>query len=114
MFKVYLPIVQKTISPTAPKEPESANLRGQETILFAEDSDSLREMTKEYLESMGYTVLDASSGREALQCAQDFDGPIDLLLTDVVMPEMSGPELATADWLTQTQSKNNLHVWLHR
>jgi two-component system cell cycle sensor histidine kinase/response regulator CckA len=95
VFKVYLPIVQKTILPTAQKEPESTNLRGKETILFAEDSNSLREMTKEYLESMGYTVLDASSGREALQRAHDFDGPIDLLLTDVVMPEMSGPELAT-------------------
>ena len=65
-----------------------------ETILLAEDSVSLREMAREYLESVGYVVLEAASGREALQKAKEFDGPIHLLLTDVVMPEMSGPELA--------------------
>ena len=94
VFKVYLPIVQKTVLPAAQKEPEKTNLRGNETILFAEDSDSLREMTKEYLESVGYTVLEASSGPEALRRAKDFDRPIHLLLTDVVMPEMGGPEVA--------------------
>jgi CheY-like chemotaxis protein len=51
-------------------------------------------MAGEYLESVGYTVLEASSGAEALEHAKDFQGPIHLLLTDVVMPGMSGPELA--------------------
>ena len=61
---------------------------------MAEDSESLREMAQEYLESIGYTVIAAASGEKALQRAKDFEGPIHLLLTDVVMPEMSGPELA--------------------
>jgi len=52
-------------------------------------------MAREYLECVGYTVLEASSGKEALQRAKEFAGPIHLLLTDVVMPEMSGPELAS-------------------
>jgi two-component system cell cycle sensor histidine kinase/response regulator CckA len=52
-------------------------------------------MAREYLESVGYTVLEAASGAAALQKAKDFDGTIHLLLTDVVMPEMSGPELAS-------------------
>jgi CheY-like chemotaxis protein len=51
-------------------------------------------MAREYLESVGYAVLEAASGAEALQKAKEFDGTIHLLLTDVVMPEMSGPELA--------------------
>ncbi len=51
-------------------------------------------MAREYLESVGYAVLEAASGAEALQKAKEYDGTIHLLLTDVVMPEMSGPELA--------------------
>lgn len=62
--------------------------------LLAEDSESLREMAREYLESIGYTVLDANSGTQALERAKNFKGRIDLLLTDIIMPEMGGPELA--------------------
>src|SRR5712692_4751773 len=92
VFKVYLPRVEQSAQRTQQDAPEA--IRGSETILLAEDSASLGEMTREYLESVGYTVIEALSGREALQRAKDFDGPIHLLLTDVVMPEMSGPELA--------------------
>jgi two-component system cell cycle sensor histidine kinase/response regulator CckA len=94
VFKVYLPLVNQSAQPTQQKDPDGTNLRGSETILLAEDSDSLREMTKEYLESVGYSVIESSSGQSALQQARDFDGIIHLLLTDIVMPEMSGPELA--------------------
>ena len=94
IFRVYLPRVGKAVQ-TAEREPsETEELRGSETILLAEDSESLREMAEEYLKSIGYTVLSAVSGEKALQLAKDFEGPIHLLLTDVVMPEMSGPELA--------------------
>ena len=94
VFRVYLPRVG-TALPTAEREPlPLEELHGSETILVAEDSESLREMAEEYLESIGYTVLSAVSGEKALQRAKDFQGPIHLLLTDVVMPEMSGPELA--------------------
>ena len=93
LFKVYLPRVDESVQP-AKKEPEAVVLESCKTILLAEDSVSLREMAREYLESVGYVVLEAASGREALQKAKEFDGPIHLLLTDIVMPEMSGPELA--------------------
>ena len=69
-------------------------LRGSETILVAEDEDGVRSLTKEVLEKYGYTVLEASNGEEALKIADRHEGPLDLLLSDVVMPRMGGPELA--------------------
>jgi two-component system cell cycle sensor histidine kinase/response regulator CckA len=95
VFKVYLSRIEDAADAKEKKEPDGLVSQGCETVLLAEDSGSLREMTREYLESVGYTVLEAASGKEALQRAQEFTGPIHLLLTDVVMPEMSGPELAT-------------------
>jgi PAS domain S-box-containing protein len=93
VFKVYLPRTEQTAQP-AKREDREEVCNGNETILLAEDSASLREMTGEYLGSVGYTVLESASGKDALQRAKDFAGTIRLLLTDVVMPEMSGPELA--------------------
>jgi len=93
VFKVYLPRVEQA-APPAKREREEEVCNGSETILLAEDSEPLRAMAREYLESIGYTVLEAVSGKDALQRAKEFDGTIHLLLTDVVMPEMSGPELA--------------------
>jgi two-component system cell cycle sensor histidine kinase/response regulator CckA len=95
VFKVYLPRIEDAADAKEKKEPDGLVSQGCETVLLAEDSGSLREMAREYLESVGYTVLEAASGKEALQRAQEFTGRIHLLLTDVVMPEMSGPELAT-------------------
>lgn len=94
VFKVYLPRIDQAVRPVERKEAETPALYGSETILLAEDSESLREMAREYLESIGYTVLDANSGTEALRQAKEFAGRIDLLLTDIVMPEMGGAELA--------------------
>jgi PAS domain S-box-containing protein len=94
VFKVYLPVIDESAQPIEQEQPEVTVLRGSKTILLAEDSDSLREMAKEYLESVGYNVIASASGKDALQRAKDFDGTIHLLLTDIVMPEMSGPELA--------------------
>jgi two-component system, cell cycle sensor histidine kinase and response regulator CckA len=95
VFKIYLPRVEESVQMTkqGDEDSEATDFGGSETILLAEDTASLREMAREYLESVGYTVLAASSGRKALQHAKDFQGPIHLLLTDVVMPGMSGPEL---------------------
>ena len=93
VFKVYLPRVEQSAQPSKPEDQEEV-CNGSETILLAEDSDPLREMAREYLEGLGYTVLESASGKDALQRAKDFNGTIHLLLTDVVMPEMSGPELA--------------------
>jgi len=93
-FKIYLPRVEPSGQTPAPKESDKSSVHGSETILLAEDSDSLREMARDYLESIGYNIIEAASGKEALERARDFAGPIHLLLTDVVMAEMGGPELA--------------------
>src|SRR5215471_13692939 len=68
--------------------------RGSETILFVEDEDSLRAVVADFLSQLGYRVLSASHGNQALEIAQTHPGSIHLLLTDVIMPGMSGPELA--------------------
>jgi CheY-like chemotaxis protein len=94
LFKIYLPRVDEAVQLARQKEPEGQFHQACETILLAEDSAALREMAREYLEGLGYAVLEAASGAEALRTAKEFDGTIHLLLTDVVMPEMSGPELA--------------------
>ncbi|MCM2334868.1 MAG: response regulator [Anaeromyxobacteraceae bacterium] len=68
--------------------------RGHETRLPVEDSEPLQEMIRETLEESGYTVLLASNRKEALALARGSEGPIDLLLTDVVMPKLGGADLA--------------------
>ncbi|MDP2054853.1 MAG: response regulator, partial [Acidobacteriota bacterium] len=79
--------------PTTP--PISARPGGsRETVLLAEDEDGVRRLAVETLERGGYRVISAASGAEALQAAIAFDGTIDVLLSDVVMPGMKGPELA--------------------
>jgi two-component system, cell cycle sensor histidine kinase and response regulator CckA len=93
-FKIYLPRIDRISRAAGEKPAELPVVRGTETVLLAEDSESLREMTAEYLQSIGYTLLTAASGTEALLRAKEFTGTIHLLLTDVVMAELNGPELA--------------------
>ena len=69
-------------------------LGGSETILIVEDDEMLRELIKDGLDKQGYQVLEARHGGEALLLCQGYQGPIHLMLTDVVMPQMSGRELA--------------------
>jgi two-component system, cell cycle sensor histidine kinase and response regulator CckA len=91
-FKVYLPKFEEEAHVVGAT---SLPLRlGTETILLAEDEPALRQLTREILEEHGYTVIEAGSGDGALKCARAHSGAIDLLLTDVVMPRMSGRELA--------------------
>jgi two-component system, cell cycle sensor histidine kinase and response regulator CckA len=68
--------------------------QGTETILLAEDSDLVRQLTREMLEVRGYHVLEASDGKDALNICKTYDGRIHLTLTDVVMPGVTGRELA--------------------
>jgi len=68
--------------------------RGNETILLVEDEDSLRIVICDFLSQLGYTLLSAASGEEALQVGHAYSGNIDLLLTDIFMTGISGPELA--------------------
>jgi len=92
-FKVYLPEVDATAErPTAVAGARVP--RGTETVLLVEDAALVRAVTKQVLERQGYMVLEAADGEAALQLAQRHRGPIHLLLTDVVMPRVSGRELA--------------------
>ena len=72
----------------------AVKLSGAETILLVEDEPGVRQYVHQALELYGYTVLDAANGREALACLESCGRPIHLLLTDWVMPEMGGAELA--------------------
>ena len=92
-FKLYLPRVDAPAEPQAPPR-ETATLTGTETILLAEDDEILRPLTKGLLAKLGYTVLDAESAEQALAVAGARQGPIHLLVADVVMPGASGRELA--------------------
>jgi PAS domain S-box-containing protein len=92
-FDVYLPRVDDAVEPAKPAVAPAA-VSGAKTILVVEDEDALREVAREVLESNGYRVLTASSGKEALSVAAAHPEPLRLLLTDVVMPGMSGQELA--------------------
>jgi len=72
---------------------ETASPKREGTILLVEDDDIMRGLTRQLLQEHGYTVFEANDGKSALQWIQSHPGPIDLLLTDVVMRRMSGPEL---------------------
>jgi DNA-binding NtrC family response regulator len=92
-FKIYLPRVDSR-SEVHVETRDSQALQGTETVLLVEDDASVRVMTFNMLRHMGYEVLQARSGQEALAMMDQYDGTIDLLLTDVVMPGMNGHELA--------------------
>jgi two-component system cell cycle sensor histidine kinase/response regulator CckA len=92
-FKIVLPAVDD-LTGVAPDRPEpQAPPRGEESILVVEDEDGVRRLAVQYLQRQGYLVLEAHSGREALTVLRQTQSPIDLILTDVVMPEMSGREM---------------------
>ncbi len=94
-FKIYMPRVEKSTKRYRPKTSVATVAPGgTETILLVEDEDSVRVMVSKVLQSKGYTVLEASQGHEALQVSDHHEGPIHLMVTDVVMPQMSGRELA--------------------
>jgi PAS domain S-box-containing protein len=92
-FKIYLPLVTEAAE-THNRVNTATPLRGWETILLVEDDEAVRMLVKRVLESYGYQVLVATSISEAIHLGQEYAGPIQLLLTDVVMPEISAPLLA--------------------
>jgi two-component system cell cycle sensor histidine kinase/response regulator CckA len=92
-FRIYLPAVARDSSPVTMARPPRAVERGCGTILLVEDEQPIRELVDRILQSAGYHVLVAANGEEALRLARDYDGTIDLVTTDVVMPGMAGPEL---------------------
>ncbi|MBA4364559.1 MAG: hypothetical protein C0398_00955 [Coprothermobacter sp.] len=93
-FKIYLPAVETAAEPVERAQVTPLeDLRGTETILLAEDAAVVRSLAQGILEQQGYRVLLAENGRAALSILAGYDGPVQLLLSDVVMPEMNGREL---------------------
>jgi PAS domain S-box-containing protein len=93
-FRVYLPIVEMATIVRKSSAPSRTDLAGSETVLLAEDQPALRSILREFLESQGYKVLEAQNGNEALEIAKHYTGPIQVLATDVIMPQLRGIELA--------------------
>jgi len=92
-FKIYFPRVEAAAQ-ALPAPDLSASPGGTETIFLVEDDEAMRMLTRNCLESSGYTVLDVRDGEAAIQAVSQHDGPIHLLLTDIVMPGISGRQLA--------------------
>jgi CheY-like chemotaxis protein len=93
-FKIYLPRVADAPEPAGPAAQRAGPLGGSETILLVEDDEMVRVLTRRMLEAGGYTVLLASHGEEALGLLDGHPGRVNLLVTDVVMPGMSGRDVA--------------------
>ena len=93
-FKIYLPRHTGRAVETPEESPATPVIGGHETILLAEDETAILDMVKQILEDFGYRILTASTPGQAIRMAKEYAGDIDLLITDVVMPEMNGLELA--------------------
>jgi two-component system, cell cycle sensor histidine kinase and response regulator CckA len=94
VFRIYLPQVVESADQIRPDESPTEPLRGTETVLLVEDEPSVRTLTRIMLEQNGYTVLEAENGANAIAIAKEHQGHIHLLLTDVLMPKMNGPEVS--------------------
>ena len=93
-FEVYLPVVAEPEDRLSPERITTAPSRRSEVVLIVEDEEAVRELAGEFMKSAGYTVLTARDGRDALAVAEHSDVPIRVLVTDIVMPHVRGPELA--------------------
>ncbi|MBC8252834.1 MAG: response regulator [Ardenticatenia bacterium] len=92
-FKIYLPRARKAAQPLSSLKTDESMPSGDETILLVEDDGAVRDLGRLLLQEQGYTVLVAGDGQEALRLAEDHSGPINLLLTDLVLPGMDGVAL---------------------
>lgn len=101
-FKIYLPRSPEPMQPLPRPELEIDLPTGDETILLVEDDAGVRELARRVLEKQGYTLLEAQNGEEALQVVSEHRGSLHLLLTDIIMPGMTGKTLA--EQLTQQQA----------
>ncbi len=93
-FKVYLPKAEGDADSEKKQRLPVIELDGSETVLIVEDDEGLRKFTQEVLQSYGYRILAAENGEEALKVGKEHEGPIHLMITDVVMPKMGGKEAA--------------------
>jgi two-component system cell cycle sensor histidine kinase/response regulator CckA len=104
-FRIYLPRVEDALEPAGPVGVSRPQAGGSETVLLVEDEESVRQLVRETLESKGYKVLEADNGEAALQIVSGYSGTIDMLITDVVMPGMSGRELSARLCASRPQTK---------
>jgi two-component system, cell cycle sensor histidine kinase and response regulator CckA len=95
-FNVFFPALESDLAAATSGADNRPRLSGRETVLLVEDEDGVRQIARTTLERYGYTVIDASSGPEAIRLLEGQHQSVDLLLTDVVMPGMSGQQLAGA------------------
>jgi len=93
-FKVYFPRVAEDVTAGKEQAKVSDEISGSETVLIVEDNDALRKLVKNVFWKYGYEILEAENGEKALNVSETHEGPIHLLLTDVVMPRMSGTDLS--------------------
>ncbi|MBE9547619.1 MAG: response regulator, partial [Proteobacteria bacterium] len=93
-FKVYLPKVKGDAELDEKEQTPVDDLSGSGTVLIVEDDDGLRKLAQAVLHQHGYRVLDAENGEDALRVSKEHEGPIHLLLTDMIMPKMGGKKLA--------------------
>lgn len=104
-FRIYLPRVEAEVEELSPQTVMAHPARASETILLVEDEEPFRELLVEHLKDHGYTTLAAGNGLEALQVAKRQSSPIHLLITDVIMPQMSGPALVQSLLALRPQMK---------
>src|SRR5207249_44095 len=97
-FKVYLPRVEEELTQVETRVPIPEKTQGSETILLVEDEETIRSLMRSILQGQGYTVLEAGHGPEALQISENHAGPIHLMLTDVIMPQMSARDFTQKMW----------------
>jgi two-component system cell cycle sensor histidine kinase/response regulator CckA len=90
VVKIYLPAVEATVKEDAKSKPKAEPIKGQGTILIIEDEELVMKVTREILKRLGYRVLEAKTGQEAIDVVQTFDGDIDLAMLDILLPGMSG------------------------
>lgn len=101
-FRIFLPVhvpaegAAPVAAPAKPVRPQARDLSGAGRILFVEDEDAVRGVAAKLLRARGYEVIEAASGEEALELAEEHAGSIDLMISDVVMPGMQGPDLLKA------------------
>lgn len=92
-FKLYFPALTDSAISNPPEPEVTTPSSGNETIMLVEDQDDVRSLTRQFLTRFGYTVIEATGGPQAISIIEQRSGPIDLLITDVVMPEMGGRQL---------------------
>ena len=113
-FKLYFPLVTEPVSPGASEESGISRQLSQRNRLLVEDETQVRELTAKMLKQLGYSVLTAEKGDAAIELSKAFTREISLLVTDVVMPNMSGRQVADALVAHPAGTQSALPVRLHR